>query len=52
LYENLGIPKAEKRELTEEERKKADELAAEFSNFSTPKKSEDSWKGLDSGSAF
>ena len=52
IYEQLGIPKPEKRDLTEEERRKADELVAEFSKFSTPEKSEDFWKGMDSGSAF
>jgi len=55
--EQLGIPKPERRkperrELTEEEQKKADELASEFSSFLTPKKSDDFWSGLDSGSAF
>jgi hypothetical protein len=50
--EELGIPKPEKRELTEEERRKAEELAADFSKFSTPIKQEDFWKGLDSGGAF
>ncbi len=50
--EQLGIMKPEKRELTEEERKKADALAAEFREFSMPEKSKDLWKGLDSGSAF
>jgi len=50
--EQLGIMKPEKRELTEEEQRKADELVAEFSKFSIPEKSEDSWPGLDSRSAF
>ena len=50
--EQLGIPKPERRELTEDEQKKADELASEFSSFLTPKKSDDFWSGLDSGSAF
>jgi hypothetical protein len=50
--EQLGIPKPEKRELTEEEQKKADELASEFSSCLTPKKSDDFWSGLDWGNAF
>jgi hypothetical protein len=50
--EQLGIPKPEKRELTEEERRRVDEFAAQFSKFLSPEKSEDLWKGLDSGSAF
>jgi hypothetical protein len=52
IFEQLGIPKAEKRELTEEERRKVDELVANVSKFSTAIKSEDFWKGLDFGSAF
>ena len=50
--EQLGIPKSGKKELTEDEQRKVDELASEFSSFLTPKKSDDLWKGLDSGSAF
>jgi len=50
--EQLGIPKPEKRELTEDEQRKADELATEFSSFLRPQKSDDFWKGLDFGSAF
>jgi hypothetical protein len=38
--------------LTEEERRKVDELMAKASKFLTPEKSEDSWKGPDSESAF
>ena len=50
--EQLGIPKPERKELTEDEQRKVDELASEFSSFLTPKKSDDLWKGLDFGSAF
>ena len=52
IFEQLGILKPEKRELTEEERRKADELAAKASKFLAAEKSEDSWPGLDSGIAF
>ena len=50
--EQLGIPKPEKRELTEDEQRKVDELASEFSSFLRPKNSDDFWNGLDFGSAF
>ena len=50
--EQLGIPKPERRELTEDQQRKADELASEFSSLLTTKKSDDFWKGLDFGSAF
>ena len=50
--EQLGIPKPEKRKLTEDEQIKVDELASEFSSFLRPEKSDDFWKGLDFGSAF
>jgi DNA primase catalytic core len=50
--EQLGIPKLEREELTEEEQKRVDELASEFSRFLTPKKSEDFCSGLDFGNAF
>jgi hypothetical protein len=50
--EQLGIPKPERRELTEDEQRKVDELASEFSSFLMPKKSDDFWKGLDFGNAF
>jgi hypothetical protein len=51
----LGIQLPEKKApsaLTGRELRKADELASEFIFFFTPKKSEDPWKGLDSGNAF
>jgi len=38
--------------LSEEEQRKMDELANEFTNLLTPKKYEDFSQGLDSGSAF
>jgi ABC-type polar amino acid transport system ATPase subunit len=41
--EKRGIPKRERRELTEIERIQADELASEFSSFLTRKKDEDFW---------
>ncbi|MGA2954847.1 MAG: hypothetical protein ABSF48_03905 [Thermodesulfobacteriota bacterium] len=50
--EQLGIPKPERHELTEDEQKKTDELASEFSTCLEMKKSEDIWKGFGSESAF
>ena len=50
--ELLGIPKPEKRELTEDEQKNADELANEFGSFLTPEKAVDPWKGLDTENSF
>jgi len=50
--EQLGIPKPERPELTEDEQRKADELASELSSLLRPQKSDDFSKGLDFGSAF
>jgi hypothetical protein len=51
----LGIELPEKKApaaLTEEEQRKADELASEFKSFLTVEKSEDFWKSFGSENSF
>jgi len=49
---NLESLNLKRHELTEDEQKKTDELASEFSTCLEMKKSEDIWKGFGSESAF